>query len=44
MDKETENYFDESEMAKYFPVEHVLNVTFEIYQELLGLQIYQVDC
>ena len=35
--------FNEKELAKYFPAEHVKNATMEIYQELLGLKFKKLE-
>jgi Zn-dependent oligopeptidase len=44
MDKKNGDEIDESEIAKYFPFEHIVQQTMEIYEELLGLKITQIEC
>jgi Zn-dependent oligopeptidase len=43
MDKETETYFDESEMAEYFPLDHIVETTIDIYAELLSLKFHKME-
>jgi Zn-dependent oligopeptidase len=35
---------DEQEISQYFPINHVVETTMEIYHELLGLTFEKVDC
>jgi Zn-dependent oligopeptidase len=44
MDKENDQFLDEAELSEYFPLEHVVNTTLDIYQELLSLKFKKVEC
>jgi Zn-dependent oligopeptidase len=39
---EKENEIDEEEISEYFPADHVITETIKIYEELLGIHIYQI--
>lgn len=41
---ESEIGADEQVLKEYFPIEHVVAVTLEIYQELLGLEFHESEC
>ena len=43
-DEEQDNDIDEVEISRYFPLEHVVNTTLDIYQDLLGLKFKKMDC
>ena len=43
MDKASDE-FDKDELKKYFPLDHVISTTVNIYEELLGLKINKADC
>ncbi len=42
MMKEEQLNIDEEEIKKYFPMEHVVQSTLDIYQELLSLKFTKV--
>lgn len=44
MDEENEDFLDEEKLAEYFPLEHVIETTLEIYQELLSLKFRKIEC
>ena len=44
MDKKNDDKIGENEIGKYFPFEHVVQQTMEIYEELLGLKITKIEC